>query len=196
MNFRKTIAVLLAFYGFDLFSQNRVEIIFDRDEKNEAFTKEILDNYDFFLLIDGTEYKIEISTNYEFVYPILSEGNYNKIKNEEFVTINYKNKKNCFITIFPNVFFDKKTHLQLDFYKYKDVFLEYYLLPERIKIFIFNNKDFRLSMKRLSVSYAIGRRWSSPLVYYCEEYYKIGSSKANQILRDPYKKVNSDEDKR
>ena len=96
----------LFFFPFFGTSQTLIEIVRNQDQDKEFFTKEIFNNYKFFLLVDELVLPVERISDSLLLGPILDSITLEKIKNDDYVVVQFQSEKHCFITQFPNVFIE------------------------------------------------------------------------------------------
>jgi hypothetical protein len=169
----------LFFFPFFGTSQTLIEIVRNQDQDKEFFTKEIFNNYKFFLLVEELVLPVERISDSLLLGPILDSITLEKIKNDDYVVVQFQNEKHCFITQFPNVFIESrytgnKRELNLFFFKASNNFgikLKMIIILKSI----FYGKTYCLkNFQRIDLSFIDNKnRNMHPFVYYCEDYYNL-----------------------
>jgi hypothetical protein len=172
-------ALCFTFFSFFGIAQTSIEIRRNQDPGKEIFTKEILENYQFFLLVDTLELTITNVSDSILLGPVLDSITYEKIKNEDYVVVKFENDKHCFITQFPNVFVESpytgnKRELNLYFYKASDHFGLKLKMIIMLNSIVHGKSYYLKNSQRIDVSFVDNKNFTvHPFVYYCVDYYNL-----------------------
>jgi|GEM_PF-6052519 len=158
----KKMFLLLFILPFQIFAQSKIKIDYlslDICENSIEFTKNIVRNYEIYLLYENQEIKIEKESDSILIAPILTSSQQLFFKGKETVKLKFVNQDHCFITTFPNVFL-QISHLEFAFYIADN------LKKRKKSKFIINIK--KISKKHLAINFLTwGSRMASEIITQC-----------------------------